>query len=315
VIRTRFTELFGLEHPVMSAPMAMHSGGILAAAVSGAGGMGSFGGIHETEGPDWVRAQAALVRERTDRPFTIGFITPFLPAAAGHFQAALDARPDAIALSFADPGEWGRRVKEAGIRLICQAQTFDGADLAVAAGADVLVAQGGEAGGHTGTMSLLPLLAGIAEKYPEVPLLAAGGIASGRTLAAALIAGADGGWLGTAFVATREAVEVSDDHKAAVVASDGGDTVFTHVYDIAFGAPWPSAIGARVRRDAFTEQWAEREADLREHRDSAKPGSPLYFGQSARFVEAVRPAAEVVQLVSASAERYLRERSAELLGR
>jgi nitronate monooxygenase len=314
VIRTRFTELFGIEHPVMSAPMAMHSGGTLAAAVSGAGGLGSFGGIHETEGPDWVRAQAALVRERTDRPFAIGFITPFLPVAAGHFQAALDARPDAIALSFADPGEWGRRVKEAGIRLICQAQTFPDADLAVAAGADVLVAQGGEAGGHTGTMTLLPLLAGIAERHPDVPLLAAGGIASGRTLAAALIAGADGGWLGTAFLATREAVEVSDDHKAAIVASDGADTVFTRLYDIAFGAPWPPAIGGRVRRDAFTEQWAEREADLREHRDTARPGTPLYFGQSARFVEAVRPAAEVVQLVSASAERYLRERSGELLG-
>ena len=315
MIRTRFTDLFGLEHPVMSAPMAMHSGGMLAAAVSGAGGMGSFGGIHETEGPDWVLAQAALVRDRTDRPFAIGFITPFLPAFASHFQAALDARPDAIALSFADPGEWGRRVKEAGIRLICQAQTFDDADLAVAAGADVLVAQGGEAGGHTGTMSLLPLLAAVAEKYPDVPLLAAGGIASGRTLASALLAGADGGWLGTAFVATREAVEVSDDHKAAVVTSDGGDTVWTRVYDIAFGAAWPPAIGARVRGDEFTQEWAGREAELRERRESAKPGSPLYFGQSARFVEAVRPAADVVRLVSTSAERFLRERSAELLSR
>jgi nitronate monooxygenase len=315
VIRTRFTELFGLEHPVMSAPMAMHSGGTLAAAVSGAGGMGSFGGIHETEDRDWVRAQAALVRDQTARPFAIGFITPFLPFAAGHFQAALDARPDAIALSFADPGEWGHRVKEAGIRLICQVQTFDDAALAVASGADVLVAQGGEAGGHTGTMSLLPLLAGIAERYPEVPLLAAGGIASGRTLAAALLAGADGGSLGTAFVATREAVEVSDEHKAAVVASDGGDTVFTRIYDIAFGAPWPPEIGGRVRRDAFTEEWAEREAELRECRESAKPGSPLYFGQSARFVEAIRPAADVVRLVSTSAERFLRERSSELLSR
>jgi nitronate monooxygenase len=178
VIHTRFTELFGIGHPIMSAPMAMHSGGTLAAAVSGAGGLGSFGGIHETEGPDWVRAQADLVRQHTERPFAIGFITPFLPLARGHFQAALDVRPDAIALSFADPGEWGRRVKEAGIRLICQAQTFHDADLAMAAGADVLVAQGGEAGGHTGTMTLLPLLAGIAEKYPEVPLLAAGGIAA-----------------------------------------------------------------------------------------------------------------------------------------
>jgi nitronate monooxygenase len=315
VIRTRFTELFGLEHPVMSAPMAMHSGGTLAAAVSAAGGMGSFGGIHATEGPGWVGEQAALVRDRTDRPFAIGFITPFLVFSASHFEAALEARPDAIALSFADPGEWARRVKDAGIRLICQAQTFDDAELAVTAGADVLVAQGTEAGGHTGTMSLLPLLAGIAERYPEVTLLAAGGIASGRTLAAALLAGADGAWLGTAFVAAHEAVEVGDDYKAAIVASDGGDTVFTRAYDIASGAPWPSAIGARVRRDAFTEEWAEREADLRQHRDSITPGSPVYFGQSARFIDAIRPAGDVVRLVSAEAERILRERSAALVDR
>src|SRR5688572_20531397 len=220
VIRTRFTELFGVEHPVMSAPMAMHSGGTLAAAVSAAGGVGSFGGIHATEGPDWVRAQAHLVRTRTDRPFAIGFITPFLTFTEGHFQAALDARPDAIALSFSDPGDWGRRVKDAGIRLICQAQTFADADLAVAAGADVLVAQGTEAGGHTGTMAMLPLLAGIAEAHPDVPLLAAGGIGSGRTLAAALVAGADGAWLGTAFLATTEAIEIDAEHKAAIVESD-----------------------------------------------------------------------------------------------
>ena len=121
--------------------------------------------------------------------------------------------------------------------------------------------------------------------------------------------------MGTAFVATREAVEVSDDHKAAVVASDGGDTVFTHVYDIAFGAPWPSTIGGRVPPGRVPQEWAEREAELRERHDSIEPGSPLYFGQSARFVDTVRPAADVVRLVSTSAERVLRERSAQLLGR
>jgi nitronate monooxygenase len=313
VIRTRLTEMFGLQYPIMSAPMAMHSGGTLAGAVSAAGGMGSFGGIHVTEGPDWVSAQAALVRDRTDRPFAIGFITPFLPFTESHFQAALDARPDAIALSFSDPGDWGERVKDAGLRLICQAQSFDDADVAVEAGADVLVAQGSEAGGHTGTMGLLPLLAGIAEKHPEVTLLAAGGISSGRTLGAALLAGADGAWLGTAFLATPEAIEVGDDYKAAIVASDGGDTVFTRIYDIASGLPWPSGIGARVRRDAFTEEWAEREADLRQHRDSVTPGSPIYCGESARFVSVVRPAAEVIRLVSDEAERLLRERPLALV--
>src|SRR5205807_8884029 len=140
----------------------------------------------------------------------IGFITPFLRFAEGHFDAALAARPEAIALSFSDPGPWAARVKDAGLKLICQAQTIQDAELAVAAGADVLVAQGTEAGGHTGTMTMLPLLAGVAAAHPEVPLLAAGGIANGATLAAAIVAGADGAWLGTAFLATPEAIEIGD---------------------------------------------------------------------------------------------------------
>ncbi|HEY5111731.1 MAG TPA: nitronate monooxygenase [Acidimicrobiales bacterium] len=313
MIRTRFTEMFGLQHPVMCAPMAMHSGGTLAAAVSAAGGMGSFGGIHASGEAEWVRSEVARVRDRTDRPFAIGFITPFLSFAESQFQAALDARPAAIALSFSDPGEWAQRVKDAGLRIICQVQGFDDADVAVEAGADVLVAQGTEAGGHTGTMGLLPLLVGIAECYPEVPLLAAGGMSSGRALAAALLAGADGAWLGTAFLATPEAIEVGDDYKAAIMASDGGDTVFTRAYDIASGLPWPTDIGARVRRDAFTDEWAEHEAELRQHRDGATPGAPLYIGQSARFVDVIRPAADVVRLVSEEAERFLLERPGLLL--
>jgi nitronate monooxygenase len=275
--------------------------------------MGSFGGIHATEGPDWVSEQAATVRDLTDRPYAIGFITPFLRFAEGHFQAALDAHPDAVALSFADPGEWAPRIQDAGARLICQVQTFVDADLAVEAGADVLVAQGTEAGGHTGTISLLPLVAGIAERHPSLTLLAAGGMSSGRALAAALLAGADGAWLGTAFLATPECVEVGDDYKDAIVTSDGGDTVFTRAYDIASGLPWPSGIGARVRRDGFTEEWAEREADLRQLGGRVTPDPPIYIGQSARFVDAVRPAAEVVRLVSEEAERVLRERPGDLV--
>jgi len=313
MIRTRFTDLFQLEHPIMAAPMTMHSGGQLAAAVSAAGGLGSFGGLHVTEPPEWVTAQAALVRESTDRPFAIGFITPFLDFAESYFQAALDARPTAIALSFSDPGAWARRAKDAGCAVICQAQTFADAQLAVDAGADVLVAQGTEAGGHTGTMSLLPFLAGIADAHPDTVLLAAGGIGNGRTLAAALLTGADGAWLGTPFLATLEAVEIADDHKAAIIASDGGDTIFTRTYDIASGLPWPSGIGERVRRDAFTDEWTEREAQLRSEREGVTAGEPLLYGESARFVDAVRPAAEVVRRISEHAEHVLRDRPVALL--
>ena len=186
---------------------------------------------------------------------------------------------------------WGRRVKDAGLHLICQVQTFADVDLALAVGADVLVAQGTEAGGHTGTMTLLPLLCGIAEQHPDVPLLAAGGIADGRGLAAALVAGADGAWLGTAFLATTEAVEIGAAHKDAIVASDGGDTVFTRAYDIVSGLPWPTGIGERVRRDSFTDEWAEREAELAAGARDVEAPQPFLYGQSARFVNAVQPAA------------------------
>jgi nitronate monooxygenase len=293
--------------------MAEHSGGTLAAAVSAAGGLGSFGGI-TTEGPEWVRTQAAYVRDHTDRPFAIGFITPFLSFAENLFDAALQARPDAIALSFSDPGEWGKRVKDAGCRLICQVQTFADVDLAMAADADVLAAQGNEAGGHTGTMALLPLLCGIAEQHPDMPLLAAGGIGDGTTLAAALLAGADGVWVGTVFLATHEAVEISDDYRRAVVESDGSDTVFTRAYDIASGAPWPPGLGARVQRDTFTDEWLEREGELRSHANEVEaPSTVRFFGQSARFVETVRPAGDVVRSLSVGAERVLRERPSQML--
>jgi nitronate monooxygenase len=313
VLRTRFTERFGLEHPLMSAPMALHSGGTLAGAVSAAGGLGSFGGIHSTEPPGWVTAQAALVRDRTDRPFAIGFITPFLQLTEAYLDAALEARPAAIALSFSDPRPWAPRIEAAGCALICQVQTFADAELALEAGADVLVAQGNEAGGHTGTMSLLPLLTGIAEAHPDVVLLAAGGVGSGRGLASVLLAGADGAWLGTAFLATPEAVEIGHELKQAVVDSDGTDTVFTRAYDIASGLPWPAGIGERVRRDAFTEAWTEREAELRATREGVAPGEALLFGESARFVTAVEPAADVLRRISEDAEQLLRDRPSTLL--
>src|SRR5688572_5804413 len=276
VLHTRFTEMFGLSYPVMSAPMAMHSGGTLAAAVSAAGGLGSFGGVHPERGPDWIHGEIAGIRARTDRPFGVGFITAFLPYFEPLFEATLAERPAVVALSFGDPLPWLTQAKDAGARVICQVQTLEHADAAVAAGADVLVAQGNEAGGHTGTMGLLPFLPAVVARHPDVPVLAAGGIADGRTLAAALTAGADGAWLGTAFLATPEAVEVHDIHKDLIVASDGGDTVFDLAYDIVSGLPWPHGIGTRLRRNRFTDEWCGREAELRTRKEefAVPPPSP-----------------------------------------
>jgi nitronate monooxygenase len=181
-------------------------------------------------------------------------------------EAALASRPDLVALSFGDPSPWIGRCRDAGVRVACQTQTYADVERAVGAGADLLVAQDNEAGGHTGKTGLLPLLSGMVENDPDVPVLAAGGIGDGTTLASALMAGAEGAWLGTSLLATPEAVEIDDHYKSFIVASDGSDTVFTRAYDILSPFRWPENIGERVRRNPFTDRWIDREAELEERR-------------------------------------------------
>lgn len=323
-LRTRFTEAFGLELPLLSAPMAMHSGGRLAGAVSAAGALGSFGGLHTSKGSDWLREQVDIVRATTDRPFAVGFITPFLGFTQELFETAIEAQPDAIVLSFSDPGPWVGQIRDAGISLICQVQDHDGAAQAVDVGADVLVVQDSAAGGHSGTMSLLPFLSRTVERFPDVSVLAAGGIADGRTLAAAMVAGADGAVVGTAVLATPEAVEVDDRYKELIVDSDGSDTVQTEIFDIIGGAPWPAGIRDRVRRNRTTEEWVGREEELRGRREEvastmsggASPDperDPIRYGHSAMAVDQIRPAGDVVRGICDDGEAILRRRPGALL--
>ena len=324
MITTRFTQIFGLDYPLMSAPMAMHSGGRLAAAVSKAGALGSFGGIHRSGDPNWVRSEVDRIRSETGRPFGIGFITNFIPMLAPLFDAAIEAKPSVIAFSFGSPGPYAEKAKAAGAKVMCQVQSMTHAREAVAAGADILVAQGNEAGGHTGMMNLLPLLVSVLDAFPDTPVLASGGISSGRSLAAVLAAGADGAWVGTAFLATPECVEVPEEHKQTIVQSSGEDTIFTRAYDILFGMPWPEGIGERVQRNKFTDEWHGREKEIAERREELAPMvqaaesdfnsglRAILYGQSAGAVSAIRPASEVVRTICDDAERLLRDRPREL---
>lgn len=325
MLRTRITEMFGIEYPVMSAPMAMHSGGRLASAVSKAGGIGAFGGVHLTNGPEWLRGEIEHIRSETAGPFGVGFITNFIPMFQPLFDATIEAKPPIIVLSFGDPRPYIQPAKAAGAKVICQVQTLGGANAAVEAGADILVAQGNEAGGHTGTMNLLPFLARVLDTYPDIPVMAAGGISSGRTLAAALATGADGACLGTAFLATPECVEVPEEHKQAIVDSNGEDTIYTRTYDVLWGAPWPEGVAERVRRNKFTDEWHSRYDEIVQRRQelqarvqaAEKNFDPadraILYGQSAGAVSAIRPAAEVLRQVCNDAERILRERPSQLL--
>src|SRR5437870_536185 len=325
MISTRFTQMFSLDYPLMSAPMALHSGCHLAAAVSKAGALGSFGGVHQTKGPDWLRDEIAHIRPQTDRPFGVGFITAFIPMFPTLFDAAVEAKPNVIGFSFGSPGPYADKAKAAGVKVMCQVQSMSHAREAVAAGADILVAQGNEAGGHTGEMNLLPLLVSVLDAFPDIPVLAAGGIASGRALAAVLAAGADGAWAGTAFLATPECFEIPEEHKQTIVQSNGEDTIFTRAYDVLFGMPWPEGIGERVQRNKFTDEWHGREKEIAERREElaqkVQAGESdfnsglraILYGQSAATVNAIRPAAEVVRTICDDAEHLLRDRPRDLL--
>ena len=323
MMRTRFTELLGLEYPVMSAPMSNHSGGELAAAVSLAGGLGTFGGTNDF-GPEWLRQQISHIRSQTAQPFGVGFITQLLEYNTTNIEITLEERAPVFIFSFADPSPWVRRAKDAGAVVICQVQSMELAQQSMDAGADVLLAQGNEAGGHTGEMNLLPLLVELVELYPQVPVLAAGGVTTGRALAGALAAGAEGASLGTAFLATPEAVEVPPAFKEQIVLSDGQDTTFTRLYDLLGTRPWPDGIAGRVYRNRLVREWDGRDAEILARREELASDvaeararhytelSAVYMGQGAGHVNAIRPAANVLRDICGGAENILREAAAKV---
>lgn len=332
MLKTRITELLGIRYPIISAPMVRFSGADLAVAVSSAGGLGTFGASSpsRTASPEYVREQIRLVRSRTDRPFGVGFITQAIPLYPENFEIVLEERVPVVLFSFADPRPWLMRAKESGAITVCQVQTVEAAENAVDAGADVLVAQGNESGGHTGTMNLLPFLVRLIDAFPRVPVIASGGIATARSLAAVLAAGGEGAWIGTAFLATHEATEVADALKELIVKSSAEDTIYTPVFDmVAFarfkGVPWPAGIAARVLNNDFTREWHGREPALQDrldqllpaYADAAKRGDrriiASFFGESASFVHDIRNAGDVLREICDGAESLLRRRAADLI--
>ena len=318
MLQTRFTDLLNLDYPVMSAPMSNHSGGQLAAAVSLAGGLGTFGGTNDF-GPEWLRQQIAHVRGITGRPFGVGFISQLIEYNTTNIEIALEERAPVFIFSFADPAPWLGRARDAGAVAICQVQSLELARQAVDAGADVLLAQGNEAGGHTGEMNLLPLLVELVERYPHLPVLAAGGITTGRALAGVMAAGAEGASLGTAMLTTPEAVEVPETSKERIILSDGQDSTFTRLYDLLGTRPWPEGIAGRVYRNRLVREWDGKDAEVLARREELASDvaaarangdtelSAVYMGQGVGHVTAIRPAAEVLRDICTGAEQILRE--------
>ena len=314
MIETRLTREFGLEHPIVSAPMALAAGGALAAAVSSAGGLGLIGGGYGD--PDWIET---AFRDAGNARVGCGFITWKMAERPELLTQALAHAPAALFLSFGDPRPFAAEIAAAGVPLICQVQTLDHAREALEAGAQVIVAQGSEAGGHgarRATMTLVPEVADLlVREAPEVLLLAAGGIADGRGLAAALMLGADGVLMGTRFWASREAL-VPDAIRDAGVAATGDQTLRSSLPDIARQLAWPAPFDIRTVENDFTRQWQSDPEGLRARADipaayaeafqSGDPTiAPPIAGEAVGLIRDVPGAGDIVARVSRDAEALL----------
>src|SRR5690348_951296 len=264
-IRTRLTERWEIAHPIVCAPMALVAGGELAAAVTRAGGLGIVGGGYAGAlgGEPDLDAELVRAKEKGGK-FGVGFITWALERSPKTLTAALKHQPFCVFLSFGDARPFAKEIREAGAKLICQVQFLAQIEMALEAGADAVVAQGAEAGGHGATRATLPFVPEAADYLkkhsPETLLLAAGGIADGRGLAAALMLGADAVVVGTRFWASAEALTPkSHTDKAIEVTGDG--TIRTKALDALRGVPWPREYSFRFLKNKLSEEWTDRESE------------------------------------------------------
>jgi nitronate monooxygenase len=324
MLRTRFTDLLGIKYPIVSAPMATTADGALVAAVSAAGGLGLVGASSSSsspERPQWLRDQIQHIRSVTDKPFGIGLALNF-PQSDELLAVALEAKVPAIAVSFGDPAPYVERIKSSGAIMLSQVQTVAQARHAAAIGVDVLAAQGVEGGGHIGEIGVLTLLPAVLDAV-SVPVLAAGGIGDGRGLAAVLLMGGDGAWMGTRFVASAEA-GADDWYKNSIVEAETDNTVRTLSYDLARGVPFPNGIAGRVIRNAFTDEWHARDEEIRARREelaaefdaaltSRTPElSAMWAGSVSGLIKSIEPAGDLVQSIASEAEAILSSRPGEV---
>ena len=312
---TRLTTRLEIRHPIILAPMDLVSGGLLASTVSRAGGLGLVAGGY---GDDYEWLEREVARTEGTR-VGCGFISWSLARDAGALHKALDSlQPVAVLLSFGDPGPFALAVRESGAVLMIQVQTVELARRALDLGAEIVVAQGAEAGGHVAdnrsTLALVPAVVDlVSNQAPDALVVAAGGIGDGRGLAAALALGADGVLMGTRFWASRQAL-VPAEAQARMVEASGDDTVRTGVADIARGHDWPRPFTGRVLRNQFTDRWAGAEGELRDSiasvRDSYQRAlaernfdiADVPGGEGVGLVRSIESADDIVRSTVAEAE-------------
>jgi nitronate monooxygenase len=316
-ISTPLTALLGVPHPILSAPMDVVAGARLTAAVSAAGGFGILGGGYGER--VWLEQETAKLK-RTSAPFGIGFITWSLAKRPELLDIALSVKPCAIMLSFGDPTPFVPRIRKASALLICQVQDEDMARQALDAGADILIAQGTEAGGHGASRTTIDIVPAIVDLAAgRVPVAAAGGIGDGRGLAAMMMLGASGVLLGTRFYASEEA-DGAEEAKRRICAAKGGSTVRGIVFDLSRNNVWPAPFTGRCLVNDHARRWIGREVELLQNVNAvaaeyalAKAAgnfdvAAVIAGEAVGLIHDVPPAAEIVDRIVTEAKQILRGR-------
>jgi nitronate monooxygenase len=316
-ISTSLTALLGIRHPILLAPMDLIAGARLVAAVSAAGGFGILGGGYGDRA--WLEQQTAKLQKYAG-PFGIGFITWSLAKRPELLDIALSARPRAIMLSFGDPLAFAPRIKAAGALLICQVQSEDMARRAFDAGADILIAQGTEAGGHGASRTTIDIVPAIVDLAAgRVPVVAAGGIGDGRGLAAMMMLGASGVLLGTRFYASQEA-DGAEEAKQRICAAKSGSTVRGIIFDLSRDNVWPAPFTGRCLLNDHARRWIGREVELLQNVNTvaaeyaaAKAAgnfdiAAVIAGEAVGLIHDIPPAAEIVDRIVTEADQILRGR-------
>lgn len=309
------TRLLGVEHPILLAAMDLVADARLTRAVSEAGGFGFLGGGYGDAA--WLeRELRVLSAPRPERPFGVGFITWSLAKQPELLDITLAVRPRAVWFSFGEFSSFVAPVKAAGALVVAQVQSVAMAKDAVNKGADIVVAQGGEAGGHGISQSSFTLVPAVVDAVgADVPVVLAGGAADGRALAAALMLGAQGIVMGTRFYASQEAAG-RNTAKQRIVTADGSETLRSIVFDISRQNVWPHPFTGRCLVNAHTERWLGREQELMRRADvlagfatARETGdfdmAPVIAGEVAGLVHDIPSATQIVQRTVAQAERLL----------
>ena len=315
MLHTAVCDVLEIEHPVVLGGMASVTAPDLAVSVSEAGGLGGVGGSYV--GATRVRELADYIRARTEKPFAINFL--LFVENQDCFAAALDTAPAVMAFAWPEGGQdlqpYFERARAAGCKVMFSASGVGEARRAAEAGADVIVAQGTEGGGHVGWMASSVLVPMVVDAVAPIPVIAAGGIADGRGLVASLALGAGGVLLGTRFLASIES-PLHPNFKQAILDSDGHDTVLTEVPDIVGARVWPGAM-ARAKRNRFIDRWSGREWALRQHQAAANTGlreaqkrgdvdeASMLIGQDAGLIDDLPAAGELVARMIAEAEEII----------